>query len=279
MVPHRWEWQDLMSSLTMTVLLTTITEGMLHSLPDSLKYLSMVLSVLFRIQVCCLSPNTGWCLFSLPREDKSHQKVISHIPATRLQKSLHVQTPFFLHSLSFPWALEVNTFHLPWEIQSFSNLLSQLSSTCNHALVTLLEPHISLQSLPLPSLPPFLLRRGEPSRVLLSQSLTTLPLFTTTENTISKVISSFLLLSLASSPQFLVHVTRQHTGWCKVCPPHSPWACITPHPPGENPPTTGSWWLHAFLVSFENTVLCPFNTKLFEVPSGFSSLPTPSEEP
>lgn len=104
---------------------------------------TMILSFLFRTQVCHLAQHRGECLFSFPREDKSHQKVTSQIPATKLQEPSMSTRLSFLQSSSCPWALEGHTFQLPWKIPSSSNLLSQTSSTLNHALLSLfLNPHL-----------------------------------------------------------------------------------------------------------------------------------------
>lgn len=103
----------------------------------------MVLSFLFRIQVCHLSPNTEDNVFShFPEKTKVIRRLLLRsLPPKYKSPSVSTQLSF-LRSLSFPWALEVKTFHLPWEIQPFSNLLSQTSSTFNHALSLFLNPHL-----------------------------------------------------------------------------------------------------------------------------------------
>lgn len=88
-------------------------------------------------------------LISQERQKTKGPRSYSLLPS---YKSPSVSThPSFLQAYPSPWALDRHTFHLPWEMQSFYNLLSQTPSMFNHALV-LPFPHSHLPT-PITPLP------------------------------------------------------------------------------------------------------------------------------
>lgn len=140
----------------------------LFTLPNSLQcILSMILSVPSRLQAYRLCPNRGWCLSQFPgkTEDKRSPLIFR---VAKQQKSLCIHTSVLPPNFSFPWALDLHTFHLPREMQTFCNFLSQTLSIfkpCTSiTFPTPTSPHPN-QSSPSPC-PSTLLRISLPLRVI-----------------------------------------------------------------------------------------------------------------
>lgn len=133
--------------------------------PNSNSSLSQILyNVCY--QRSCLSPPDSRPTVSVLTEDdaflnsQGRQKTRGHRSYSMLWNygSPSVSThPSFLQTYPSPWALDLHTFHLPREMQSFCNFLSQTPSIFNHALVSPFpHPHLPTPITPLPLPAPLL---------------------------------------------------------------------------------------------------------------------------